>query len=125
MHALLVEEVLRWKSLRVEATVDLPSELRQWIPSELPNIAGLSLHLVVLGYVPQDDMDSRGPFISAPRLTFCASDSPVTFPLTYCPFLQEYHATGIGFLELIDPSRQAVLFDDYVTRLEEPSLPSG
>lgn len=77
MHTLLLEKLARWKTLRVEATVNVPSELRQRIPFELPNVVGLSLHVVVLGYVPPDDMDSRGPFISAPRLTFCSSYSPV------------------------------------------------
>ncbi|KAG8925108.1 hypothetical protein FRC01_010667, partial [Tulasnella sp. 417] len=49
MHALLVEQVSRWETLRVEATVALPSMLREWIPPELPNVAGLSLRLEVLG----------------------------------------------------------------------------
>ncbi|KAG8909289.1 hypothetical protein FRC01_007026, partial [Tulasnella sp. 417] len=38
MHALLVDQVSRWKTLRVEATVEVPSKIRQWIPSELPNV---------------------------------------------------------------------------------------
>ncbi|KAG8916174.1 hypothetical protein FRC01_003317, partial [Tulasnella sp. 417] len=49
MHALLVEQVSRWETLRVEATVALPSMLREWIPPELPNVVGLSLRLEVLG----------------------------------------------------------------------------
>ncbi|KIO29842.1 hypothetical protein M407DRAFT_21095 [Tulasnella calospora MUT 4182] len=97
IHALLAEQFSRWNTLRVKATVDVPSALQQWVPSVLPNVVGLSLSIEVLEEVSVDDMDSREPFISAPHLTFCSSDSPVLFPLTHCPLLREYRAIGIGF----------------------------
>lgn len=78
MHALLVEQVLRWKTLSVQGVVEVPSEIRRWIPSELPNVLGLFLSISVLEGVSENDTSSREPFISAPRLTFCASDSPVS-----------------------------------------------
>ncbi|KAG8957338.1 hypothetical protein FRC00_004126 [Tulasnella sp. 408] len=53
-------------------------------------------------------MDSRGPFISAPRLTFCSSDSPVSFYFTYCPLLQEYHVSGIGLMEIVPPPKSSL-----------------
>ncbi|KAG9048505.1 hypothetical protein FS837_012695 [Tulasnella sp. UAMH 9824] len=103
MHALLVEQVVRWRTLRVESRMGVPSELRQWIPSELPNVVGLSLSLLAHKYAHPNDMESRGPFISAPCLTFCCSDSPVSFPFTYCPLLKEYHVSGIGLKEMVYP----------------------
>ncbi|KAG9028681.1 hypothetical protein FS837_003806, partial [Tulasnella sp. UAMH 9824] len=54
MHALLVEQVVRWRTLRVEAEMERPSELRKWIPSELPNVVGLSLSLSALYTFPDD-----------------------------------------------------------------------
>ncbi|KAG8957337.1 hypothetical protein FRC00_004125 [Tulasnella sp. 408] len=97
MHALLLKEVVRWKTLRVESRMRTPSDLRKWIPSELPNVVGLSLSLFA-GYIPPNDMNSRRPFISAPRLTCYSSDSPVPSFLTYCPLLQEFHVSGTGFI---------------------------
>ncbi|KAG8961456.1 hypothetical protein FRC00_012178 [Tulasnella sp. 408] len=77
-HALLVKQVSRWNTLRVEATVGVPSELRWWIPSQLPNVVGLSLGFVAHHLATGSQ---KKPFISAPLLSFCASDSPNTTQL--------------------------------------------
>ncbi|KAG9048504.1 hypothetical protein FS837_012694 [Tulasnella sp. UAMH 9824] len=73
-HALLVKQVSRWNTLRVEAVVGVPSELRRWIPSQLPNVVGLSLGSIAHHLASESQ---KKPFISAPRLNFCASDSPI------------------------------------------------
>ncbi|KAG8900623.1 hypothetical protein FRC01_010068 [Tulasnella sp. 417] len=118
VYELLLERVSQWKTLRVEATIWEPSQLQQWIPDELPNVASLHLKLEILDPIEEDDEDSRAPFISAPRLTFCSSDSPVWFPLAHCPLLQEYHVSGIGYGERGEPPR-ALEWSDFVTFLSE------
>ncbi|KAG8961458.1 hypothetical protein FRC00_012180 [Tulasnella sp. 408] len=118
MLALLVEQVSRWKTLRIYAITSAPSQLRDWIPPQLPNVVALSLRLVVFEWIPVGDTCSREPFISAPRLTFCTSDSPVTFPLTYCPLLKEYHTSGIGLNQLLVSSRTA-LWRELIAMLSE------
>ncbi|KIO29841.1 hypothetical protein M407DRAFT_21094 [Tulasnella calospora MUT 4182] len=108
MHALLVEQVFRWKTLRVSSMVGLPPELRQWIPSELPSVVSLTLSIVVLEHVAANDTVALEPFISAPHLTFCASDIRMMFPLTYCPLLQEYHTMACSFNKRFRPPTRSL-----------------
>ncbi|KIO29836.1 hypothetical protein M407DRAFT_21089 [Tulasnella calospora MUT 4182] len=98
--ALLVGQVRRWSTLRLEAYVESPSTIRRLVPSDLPNVVDLSLSIdfqFQWQEVSEDDINPREPFISAPRLTFFSTDSPVLFPLTHCPLLREYRACGVGF----------------------------
>ncbi|KAG8912550.1 hypothetical protein FRC01_005042 [Tulasnella sp. 417] len=106
MHTLLVEQVLRWKTLRIQANILAFSDLRHWIPSELPNAIELSLSVEVTGYFFEDHPGQNEPFISAPRLTICVSNSP------------EYHAAGIGFWEPINPTLSS-MWRGLVARLSE------
>ncbi|KAG8896868.1 hypothetical protein FRC00_005152 [Tulasnella sp. 408] len=108
MHVLIMEQISRRETFKVQAIVGRPSKLWQWIPSSLPNLVTLSLRVEVLDYVTQDEMDSQGQFISASNLTFCYPDSPVTFPFTCCPLLQIFHTTGIGLSGLIDSSPSSI-----------------
>ncbi|KAG9016003.1 hypothetical protein FRB90_003862 [Tulasnella sp. 427] len=101
----LLDQLPRWRSLRVDATVEAPSALRLWIPSELPNVEEMSLAVEVIEEVLEDDAESREPFISAPRLTFFSSNSPVHFSMTHCPLVQEYWCMGMGFDGFTEPSR--------------------
>lgn len=80
MHGLLLEQVSRWNTLRVEAMVEEPSALWQWVQSELPNVVGLLLALEVIHQVLEGDTDSQEPFISAPRLNFCFSKESCKYP---------------------------------------------
>lgn len=77
MHTLLVEQVIRWKTLRVKVSANRFFRLRRWIPFELPNVWGLSLTFSLNVNIVHNEGDLYTAFISAPRLTFCSSDGYV------------------------------------------------